>query len=66
MALMTSEGVVYVGSLAGAYSYARISTSTISVNAGSDGSSTGLPSSQSLRELLLLVLARGAMEWELA
>jgi hypothetical protein len=25
----------------------------------------GLPPSQSLRELLLLVLARGAMEWEL-
>jgi hypothetical protein len=41
LALMTSEGVVNIGSLEGAFSYARISTSTISVNAGSDGSSTG-------------------------
>jgi hypothetical protein len=76
MALTISEGVVNVGSLVGPYSYARFSTSTISVNAGPRGRAPvdtelqgcrpGLPPSQSLRELVLLALARGAMEWELA
>jgi hypothetical protein len=40
MACRTSVGAVNIGSFVGAYSHAHIATSTISVNAGSDGSST--------------------------
>jgi hypothetical protein len=41
IAYSTSEGLVNFGSLALAYSYAGIALSTISITAGSDGSSTG-------------------------
>jgi hypothetical protein len=75
MACWTSEGLVNFGSLAGAYSYARIASLTISITAGSTDRSPaetepqscrrGFPLSQSLRVLVLLALARETKKWEL-
>jgi hypothetical protein len=41
MACWTSEGLVSFGSLARAYSFARIASLAISITAGSDGLFTG-------------------------